>query len=168
MTVWYGSLLLGDRTGAHRRRCAAGPHWIVEPRASTSPNPGRGLNRGWHCQQLCLSGPRGGAWPSPLKLNHQHSPTPQKLTVGCCLLMFASLLNTDFSSKYGKVILISLNLKWKPSFLDWERKYGKERQSHCFQMDLEVVILTWEVTICAAFKWFEGCSPRLQKCLFSL
>lgn len=59
-------------------------------------------------------------------LHHQHSPTPQKLTVGCCLFMFAGLLNTDFSRKFGKVIVMSLNLKWELlSLLDsmWKMEY---------------------------------------------
>lgn len=107
MTGWYGSVLLGDGAEACRRRFAAAPRRAAEPRA----------------QQLCLCGPSvgGGAWPSHPQPNYQHSPTPQKLAVGCCLFMFAGLLNTDFSRKFGKVTVTSVNLKREPlSFLDAE------------------------------------------------
>lgn len=123
MTGWYGSVLLGDGAEACRRRFAAAPRRAAEPRASALPWVPGGAKAGPGSANSSASvGPAwGGAWPSHPQPNYQHSPTPQKLAVGCCLFMFAGLLNTDFSRKFGKVTVTSVNLKREPlSFLDAE------------------------------------------------
>ena len=130
MTGWYSSVLLGDGAEACRRRFAAAPRRAVEPRASALPRvPGgakAGLAAPTAATALPLWAQHGGAWPSHPQPNYQHSPPPQKLAVGCCLFMFAGLLNTDFSRKFGKVTVMSVNLTREPlSFLDslWKTEY---------------------------------------------
>lgn len=71
------------------RPAGAPPHWAAEPRSSASPSPRRGQNQASSSSSSASPGPVGELDLPICSQIIRHSPTPQKLTVRCCLFVFA-------------------------------------------------------------------------------